>query len=292
MTAGDRAFTGVVYALLFVVLVMIAFPLWYVLVASISAPAEVMHGNVCIWPKGSNLDAYRKVFTYQKVLTGYRNTIVYTVLGTLINLVMTTATAYPLSRQDFTGRVVIGRLLTFTMFFSGGMIPLYLVVRGLGLYDTMWAILLPASISMFNCIIMRSYFETSIPKELQEAGIIDGCGNIAVLFRIVLPLSMPILAVMVIYYGVQHWNAYFSALIYLSDAKKYPLQLILREILVQFQMQDIMGGDAAAAADQQVMMAEGIKYALIVVSSVPIMMIYPFVQKYFAKGVMVGAVKG
>ena len=213
-------------------------------------------------------------------------------VGTSINLVMTTLTAYPLSRKDFPGRPWVTRLLTFTMFFSGGMIPLYTLVRGLGLYNTMWAILLPASISMFNCIIMRSYFENSVPAEIQEAGIIDGCGNFQVLACIVLPLSMPILAVMVIYYGVQHWNAYFSALIYLSDKKKYPLQLILREILVQMQSQDILGGDFAAAADEQVMMAEGIKYALILISSLPVMMIYPFVQKYFAKGVLVGAVKG
>ena len=219
------------------------------------------------------------------MLTGYRNTIGITVLGTLINLVMTIAVAYPLSKKDFWGRNGITVLFTITVFFTGGMVPNFLLVRDLGLYDTIWALILPSAVSMWNLVIMRTYFQSSIPEEICESAYIDGCSNIAALVRIVLPLSMPILAVMVIFYGVNHWNSYFNALLYLRDRNKYPLSLVLREILLQGMGQEKTGAELVdSAAD--LLLFETLKYAVIIVSSLPMLILYPVLQRYFVKGVM------
>jgi putative aldouronate transport system permease protein len=288
---GDRIFDAVNISLLTGVLVIVLYPLVFVLSASISDPLLVMQGQVWLWPKGLNLDAYARVFQNSDIMTGYRNVIVYTILGTAINVILTIAAAYPLSRRDFVGRNVMMLFIVATMFFSGGLIPTYLVVKGLALNGTMWALLLPGAVSVFNLIIMRTFFQNTIPTELQESAVMDGASNFRILFTIVLPLSMPVIAVIILYYAVGHWNSYFSALIYLSDRSQYPLQLFLRELLIMNQMQDMMSGDSESAAKQQ-MLGEALKYAVIIVSSVPVLLLYPFMQRYFVKGVMIGAIKG
>lgn len=236
---GERVFEGIVYAALGLVLLIVIYPLIYVLSASLSEPAAILRGEIWLLPKGFTFDAYRKVFENRDIMTGYLNTILYTVTGTSINLLFTTMAAYPLSRRDFYGRNLITALIVFTMFFSGGMIPLYLLIRDLHMLNTIWALVIPGAMSVWNIIIMRTFFQTSIPFEIQESAFIDGCSNIQTLLRIVLPLSMPIIAVMTLFYAVGHWNAFFNALIYLTDRDKYPLQLFLREILIQEQMDEM-----------------------------------------------------
>lgn len=286
---GDLIFDIINTSLLVLVLVVVLYPLIYVVTASVSDMMLVVQGKVWLWPKGFNIDSYKAVFGNSKILIGYRNTIFYTIVGTTINLIMTIAGAYPLSRKDFVGRNIFTLFFTFTMFFSGGLIPTYLMIKSLGMYNSIWVMLIPGAVGMWNMIIMRTFFQNSIPLELQEAAFIDGCTNFGVLFKIVLPLSAPIIAVMVIFYAVGHWNAFFTALIYLKDHNKFPLQLILREILIVNDMQDMVDANSVV---QQAMMAESIKYAVIIVSSLPVLMLYPFLQKYFVKGVMVGAIKG
>jgi len=289
-TKADKVFETINVIILSLVLVIILYPLIFVVVASVSDPLRVLQGEVWLWPKGLNLESYKLVFSHSQIMIGYRNTLFYTLLGTLINLVMTTLGAYPLSRRDFRARSFFTFLFTFTMFFSGGMIPTYLVVKQLGLLDKIWAMLLPGAVSVWNMTIMRNYFQTSIPFELQESAMIDGCGNLSLLIRIVLPLSVPIIAVMVIFYGVGHWNSYFNALIYLTDQNKYPLQLVLRSILMKEETSEMIAADDSVIRRQ--MMAEILKYAAIIVSSVPVLLLYPFLQKYFVHGIMVGALKG
>jgi putative aldouronate transport system permease protein len=262
-----------------------------VLIASISAPETVMRGEVWLWPKELSFVGYERLFANKEIIQGFLNTVLYTVTGTALNLVMTIAAAYPLSRADFKGRNGFMLIIVFTMFFSGGMIPSYLLVKELGMLDTIWAMIIPSAVSVWNIIIMRTFFQNSIPKEMQEAAFIDGCSNMRVLFRIVLPLSGPILAVMVLFYAVGHWNSYFTALIYLSDRSNYPLQLFLREILVQGQMQEMVDISDDSLA-RSLMDAEAIKYAAVIVTNLPMLLLYPFLQKYFVKGVMIGAIKG
>jgi putative aldouronate transport system permease protein len=288
---GDRIFDALNITILTAVLIIVLYPLVFVISASVSDAMLVMQGKVWLWPRGFNLDAYKRVFQNSDILMGYRNVIFYTVLGTAINIVMTIAGAYPLSRKDFVGRNALMLLITFTMFFNGGLIPTYMVIKGLGLVNTFWALLLPGAVSVWNLIIMRTFFQNTIPVELQESAVIDGASNFRILFSLVLPLSIPVIAVIVLYYAVGHWNAYFSALIYLSDRNQYPLQLFLREILVMNQMQDMMEGASETAAQQQ-MLAESLKYAVIIVSSIPVLLLYPLLQRYFVKGVMIGAIKG
>jgi len=290
-TLGDKLFDWAVHALLALVCVIVMYPLLFVLVASFSSPDAVMRGEVWLWPKGLTWVGYSKIFQNREILTGYMNTILYTVIGTSINLVMSIAAAYPLSRKDLYGRNVISALLVFTMFFSGGMVPTYLLIKSLGMLNTMWALIIPGAISVYNVLIMRTFFQNGIPYEMQEAAAMDGCSNMSTLIRIVLPLSMPIIAVMILFYSVGHWNAYFSALMYLTDREKYPLTLFLREILIQGQMQEMQGiGDDVHA--NAVMESEAIKYAVVIVANLPVLMLYPFLQKYFVKGVMIGAIKG
>ncbi|WP_163883018.1 carbohydrate ABC transporter permease [Paenibacillus favisporus] len=292
-TIGDRISGAFIYAALAVILVLVLYPLIYVLSASVSEPSAVIEGRMWLFPVDLTFTGYNKIFHNEEVLIGYRNTILYTVVGTAINLFMTTAAAYPLSRKDFAGRGVITAILVFTMFFSGGLIPTYLLIKSLHMINTIWALILPGAVSVYNIIIMRTFFQMSIPPELQEAAAIDGCGNLQTLWRIILPLSMPILAVMVLFYSVGHWNSYFNALIYLSERSKFPLQLFLREILVKGEVDNmVQGGAAMIGQDQQILDAEIIKYAMVVVANVPIFLLYPFLQKYFVKGIMIGAIKG
>lgn len=288
---GDKVFNVVNGLLIAVILITIIYPLWFVIIASVSDPARVLGGQVVLWPRDFTLQGYRMVFRDPMIMTGYRNTLFYTVTGTAINLVMTILAAYPLSRKDWVGRGFFMGVLMFTMFFSGGIIPTYLMMNSLGMVNTIWAMILPGAVSVYNTIIMRTFFLNSIPPELQEAAQVDGCSNTRLLLQIVLPLSKQILAVMVLFYGVAHWNAFFNALIYLTESKRYPLQLVLRSILIQNTASQDMLGDLDTMGSR-VMMAETIKYALIIVSTLPMMILYPFLQKFFEKGVMVGAVKG
>jgi putative aldouronate transport system permease protein len=288
---GDRWFDTANIALLSLVLVIVLYPIIYVVSASLSNPTLVLQGQVWLLPKELSLEAYRRVFENADIMIGYRNTILYTVVGTFVNIVMTTAGAYPLSRRDFYGRNAIMAFFVFTMFFSGGIIPTYLVIKSLGIINTFWVMILPGAVSVFNLIIMRTFFQNTIPLELQESAFMDGSTNTRILVSIVLPLSMPIIAVLILYYAVGHWNAFFNALIYLSDRNQYPLQLFLREILIQNQMEEMMSGDTQSMVEQQ-NLAEGLKYAIIVVSSLPVLILYPALQKYFEKGIMIGAIKG
>ncbi|WP_322170899.1 carbohydrate ABC transporter permease [Acutalibacter caecimuris] len=288
---GDLAFDIINTVLLVLIMLVILYPLYFIVIASLSDPLEVLAGKVILYPKNFSVDAYGMVFKDGNIMTGYRNTLFYTVFGTAINIALSVLAAYPLSRRDFVGKKFFTMVLTITMFFSGGMIPLYLTVSSLGLLDTIWAILLPGAISVWNVVIIRTYFQTSIPFELTEAAMVDGATNFQLLFRVILPLSTPVIAVMVLFYGVAHWNAFFNALIYISSKQLYPLQLVLRSILIQNTPSDEMMADLDNAASRQ-LLAETIKYALIVVATAPIIAVYPFLQKYFVKGIMVGAVKG
>ncbi|GIN69954.1 sugar ABC transporter permease [Bacillus sp. J14TS2] len=288
---GDRTFGIVNFLLLCLILVIVIYPLIFVLSASISNPELLLKGEIRLLPKEITFDGYAKVFKNNDVMRGYLNTFIYTGVGTVINLMMTTAGAYALSRKNLFGRNVITALLIFTMFFSGGMIPTYLVIKDLHMLNTIWAMVIPGAISVYNLIIMRTFFQTSIPNEIEEAAHIDGCSNLQTLFRIVLPLSTPIIAVMTLFYAVTHWNSFFDGLIYLTDRSKFPLQLILREILIQEDVAD-MDATMVESVVQQAMSVEGMKYALVVVANIPVLIMYPFVQKYFVKGVMIGSLKG
>jgi len=288
---GDRAVEWMIYAALVLVSVVVLYPVFFVGIASISNPENVMRGEVWLWPKNISLVGYERLFANSELMKGYGNTLLYTVAGTMLNLVMTIAAAYPLSRPDFSGRTIFTILIVFTMFFSGGMIPTYLLIKDLGMLDTFWVMIIPSALSVWNMLIMKTFFQNSIPKEIQEAAFMDGCSNMKVLTRIVLPLSGPVLAVMVLFYAVGHWNSYFNALIYLSDRDKYPLQLFLREILVQGQMQEMVDISDDSLA-RSMMDAEAIKYAAVIITNLPMLILYPFLQKYFIKGVMIGAVKG
>lgn len=287
---SEKTFDRIIIIIGLVVMIVIMVPVLFVLAASFSDPEYVLNGEVLLWPKGFTIEAYKRVFENKEIWRGYLNTIIYTVLGTSISLTLTILAAYPLSRKRLRGRNVIMLGIIFTMYFSGGMIPEYLLVRDLGIYNSMWALLIPTAISTYNLIVAKTFFENSIPEEVYESVSIDGCGNIRTLFSIVLPLSKAIVAVLTLYYAVALWNSYYSALIYLRDEAKAPLQIILRNILLIGQTEQMGTNDVGMA--EKIKFAESIKYAVIVVSSIPMLVIYPFVQKYFVKGVMVGAIKG
>ncbi|MFD0620712.1 carbohydrate ABC transporter permease [Paenibacillus sp. GCM10027629] len=289
-TTGDRVFEWVNYMLLAIILLMIIYPLLFVISASISNPQEVNSGNMWLLPKDITFIGYQKIFQNKEILNGYLNTILYTTLGTSINLVMTILAAFPLSRKNLAGKNVIMAMFVFTMFFSGGLIPSYMLVKNLGMLNTVWALVIPSAVSVWNIIIMRTFFQQSIPSEIHEAAAMDGSSDFHMLLKVILPLSMPILAVMTLFYSVAHWNSYFNALIYLTDQDRFPLQLILREILVQNQMEQM--SESSDALTDQILYAQTIKYAVIIVANLPVLMLYPFLQKYFTKGIMIGAVKG
>ena len=291
ISAADRLFDFGVYTFLILVLLIVLYPLYFVLIASFSDPMAVMGGRVLVAPVAPTLDAYRLVFRNSQVWNGYRNTILYTLSGTTLNLLLSIAAAYPLSRRGLKGRSFVMGMLVVTMFFSGGLIPTYLVIRTLGLPNTFAVMILPEALSVYNVMIMRTFFMHTIPYELEEAAYVDGATHLRTLRSIVLPLSKPILAVMVLYYAIAHWNSYFNALIYLKDQWRYPLQLVLRTLLIQAQASEESFADVSGTFNR-VMLGETMKYALIIVASIPVLCLYPMLQKYFVQGVMIGSVKG
>jgi multiple sugar transport system permease protein/putative aldouronate transport system permease protein len=290
-SAGDRAFVIFIYVMLSLIFITVAFPLIYIISASFSDPQAVIGGKVWLWPVRPTLRGYEAVFKNPKLMTGFFNSFYYMILGTVVNLIMTMLCAFPLTRKQFRARNVIAALMVFTMYFSGGMVPLYMVVKNLGLVDTRLAMIIPAALSVWNMILCRTYIASTIPEALYESAALDGCSPLRFLVSIVVPLSAPILAVLALYYGVAHWNTYFNALIYLNRTELVPLQIVLREILVLNRIDPVMIADVRELAAKQGL-TDLLKYSVIVVGSAPVMAIYPFVQKYFVRGVMIGAVKG
>ncbi len=287
---GDKTFDIALIGISLLIMVVIAYPLYFVIIASFSQPEAVLGGKLRFLPIGFNIESYKMVLSERKVWIGYRNTLLYTVLGTCLNLILTTLAAYALSRKDMPWRTPLTFVISFTMLFGGGMIPVYMVVRSLHLTDTIWSMVIPNAIATYNLLVMKNYFQSSIPEELQEAAAIDGCSHFKTLMKVVLPLSTPILAVIVLFYAVGHWNAFFNAVIYLRNQELFPLQIVLRDILLQNSLEAV-GGDLTGMYEK-VMRGETMKYALIIVASAPVIIMYPFVQKYFVKGIMVGAIKG
>lgn len=290
ITRGDRIFYAIIYSALGLLTLIVLYPLIYIVSSSFSAPAAVLAGKVVLWPVDFSLEGYTSVFKNQYIGIGFRNSVLYTVCGTFLNVLMTMMCAYPLASRDLPHRGKIMFIFTFTMFFSGGMIPNYLLMRDLHLLDNALSVILPGMISIYNMIIARSFIQ-SLPYDLYEAAEVDGCSDLRYFITMVLPLSKACMAVIALYYAVGHWNSYFNAFLYLNDREKYPLSLFLREILVSNQMTEAMDMDPELLERKQGL-ADVLKYSLIVVSSVPIMCVYPFVQKYFVKGVMIGSLKG
>jgi putative aldouronate transport system permease protein len=290
-SSGDRIFTIVNFMLLTVILLVVIYPLVYVVSASFSSSTAVISGRVWLLPVEPTLAGYTAIFQYSRIWTGFMNSIIYTLVGTSLNVVLTVMASYPLSRKDLVGRKAITMYFLFTMMFSGGLIPTYLLVNSLGLVDTRLAMILPVALSVWNVIIARTYFQTTIPDELLEASQMDGCNDFRFLKSVVIPVSGPIIAVISLFYAVSHWNQFFNALIYLKSPSLFPLQLILRDILVQNEVDMSQMTDAKDMAER-LGLQELLKYSLIVVATVPLMIVYPFVQKHFVKGVMIGSLKG
>ncbi len=287
---GDRVFDLANAAIMTVVCVAIAYPLYYVLVASLTDPTIVNSGKILLYPEKLFMGGYRKIFEYRPIWTGYANTVLYTVGGTLMAIVATIPCAFALSRRELWGRKLLNFLFTFTMFFSGGIIPLYLIINTVGIYDTVWAMILPTAVSVYNLIVCRSFFDSNIPDELYDASKIDGSNDFDFFFRIVIPLSSTIMAVMILFYATSIWNSFMNALMFMGTQDKMPLQVILRNLVLSNQTTALTSSGTEVA--QRMKMAEQLKYAIIVVSALPLLVSYPFVQKYFAKGVLMGAVKG
>ena len=289
----DTIFNIFNYTFLTIALILVLYPVIYIISASFSDAGAVAAGWVFLLPVKPTLEGYEAVFKYPRIWSGYANSLYYTIIGTSINIVMTLLAAYPLSRRDFKGRNVIMFLFAFTMFFSGGMVPIYLLMNKLGMLNTRWAMVIPNAVTVWNIIIARTYIQTTIPDELLDASRIDGCSDSRFIVQVVVPLCKPVVAVLTLWYAVGHWNSYFPALIYLKDAKLFPLQIILREVLVM----NLVDPSWVQFLDfeeylRRQQLRELLKYALIVVASVPVLLLYPLVQRYFVKGIMIGAVKG
>lgn len=285
----DRAFDWSIYAILVLLVIVTLYPLLYVLFASVSDANELISYRGLLWkPLGFSMDAYRSVMDNPGIVSGYKNTLFILVFGVLLNLFMTSLGAYVLSRKNVMWNNIFMFIIVFTMFFNGGLIPLYLMVKNVGLLDSLWSTIIPFSISTFNLIIMRTAF-MGIPDGLEESAKIDGANHFTILFRIIIPLSMPVIAVMILYYAVDKWNGWFYASVFIKTRDLFPLQLILREILIS-NSTDSMA--ASASAGDRFQIGETIKYATIVVATVPVLCLYPFVQRFFVKGVMVGSLKG
>ncbi|WP_102709091.1 carbohydrate ABC transporter permease [Paenibacillus castaneae] len=279
------------YGLLTIVLLIVLYPLYFVVIASFSNPTLVNSGQVTLIPKGINFEGYVRIFNDKMILTGYGNSLLYTALGTLISVAITIPGAYALSRRELAGRNLVMYMIVFTMFFNGGLIPTFILVKNLGLYNSFWSLILPVAVIPWNLIIARTFFQTSIPDELREAAQIDGCNEFRFFFRIALPLSSALIAIMVLFYAVGYWNTYFSALIYLKDETLYPLQLVLRNILIANTISpDMM--ENVEQASKQLEIASLIQYGVIIVAAFPLLILYPFLQRYFVKGVLVGSIKG
>lgn len=287
----DKIYYVVTNIVLGLIMLIVLMPLINVIANSFSAPSAVVAGRVKFWPVEFSVRGYEAVFEYDSVLTGYRNSFIYMIVGTVINLVMTMLAAYPLANPKLPYRNAFMMMFTFTMFFGGGMIPNYLLLRDLRMLNTIWAMVIPGAISVYNMIIVRTFIQSNIPLELSEAAELDGCNEFLYLTKIVLPLSKAVIAVIALYYAVAHWNSYFNAFLYLNDPDKKPLQLVLREILVlnSINQEQLLMAEENQA---QIGMAELLKYSVIIVASLPVIIMYPFVQRYFVKGVMIGSVKG
>jgi putative aldouronate transport system permease protein len=288
-STGDKIFLFVIYVALSILLIIVLYPLIYVLSSSLSSPSAVTSGRVWLWPVNFSLKGYETLLRTPQVITGYVNSLIYTAAGTAISVILTIMIAYPLSRRTLYGRTVLMMLITFTLLFNGGLIPTYMVVRQMGLIDSRWALLIPSAIWAWQVIIARTFFQSSIPEELMDASDIDGCTDLRFIWSVVLPLSKPIIAVLGLFYAVGQWNAYFDALIYLKSAKLFPLQLILRSIIILNNSSNSL--DALKQVERQ-QISELLKYSLIVVSSLPVLIVYPFVQRFFVQGLLVGSVKG
>lgn len=288
----DRAVYFINYVLLTLLLVVVLYPIIYIVSCSFSSGDALMSAKVRFLPVEPTLESYETVFEYNSIWTGYMNSIIYTVSGTVLNIALTLLAAYPLSRDDFRGKKFFTILFVFTMMFNGGLIPTYLLVKNLNLTDTMWAVILPTAVSAYNMIVARTFFKQSIPKEMLEAAEIDGCTDFRFFWKIVLPLSAPIVAVLCLWVAVGLWNSYFNPMIYINSESKYPLQLVLRKILLMSQVDFTTASVDPEKLAKNQYLSEMLKYGTIVISSLPLMIIYPFVQKYFVKGVMIGSVKG
>lgn len=291
ISKSDRLFLFIVYGTVILISLLILYPLWFVIIASISDPNLVATGKVLFLPKGVTFEGFKYIFRDPRIWSGYYNTIRYTLVGTMLALFITIPAGYALSRNDMLGRGLIMKLLIVTKYFSGGLIPTYLVVKKLGLVNTPYVLMILGSFSVFNLILCRTYFLNTMPIELQEAAEIDGCGIFQYFMKIVIPLSKSIIAIMVLYYAVGHWNSFFNGLIYVTDSDLYPLQLILRDILITGQSVDPSTVDPESL-ELMKQIARTIQYGVIIVSSLPVLVLYPFVQKHFVKGVMIGSVKG
>ncbi len=297
---SDRIFDFLNVAFMLLFTLIILYPLYFTVIASFSEPYDVAKGNVTFWVKGFTTEAYSNVFKNSRIWQGYLNSILYTAAGTAFNLVLTIPAAYVLSKKELPGRTAIAWYFLFTMFFGGGLIPSYILVQRLGLLNRFSTLIILGAFGVYNMVIARVYFQTSIPESLYEAAHIDGCGEFRVFFGIALPLAMPVVAVIALFCAVGKWNDYFTGLIYLSSKKLYPLQLVLRSILIlnenMLKALDRQSGDASGEAKQAAIrmayMAQAMKYSLIMISSLPMLVAYPFVQKYFVKGMMVGSLKG
>ncbi len=287
----DIVFLAINNTFLIICLIVVLYPLIFVVSSSFSDPAAVASGKVWLFPVKPTLKAYKTVFGYHSIWVGFKNSFIYLIFGTILNIFCTMLAAFPLSRREFYGRGVFTFIFAFTMYFGGGLVPTYLLINSLGLLDTRAVMIIPGMVNVWQIFICRAYFQTNIPDELFEVSQLDGCGEIHFLFKIVFPLSTPIIAVLSLYTGVGIWNSYFNAMIYLSKESLFPLQIILRSILVLSQI-DLTQIDEAEAVQQLLGLSNLMKYAIIVVASVPVMILYPFVQKHFVKGVMVGAIKG
>lgn len=290
-TVSDRIFDAVNMVVMIILCILIVYPLYYVLIASFTEPSIVASGKMLFYPEIPFLDGYVRIFEYRPIWQGYLNTAIYTMVGVLICIVTTIPAAYALSRDDLFGVKVLNLLFTFTMFFSGGIIPMFILLRTIKIYNSIWAIVFPSAVSVFNLIVCKTFFMTNIPRELHDAAVVDGCSDFRFFFQIVLPLSSTIIAVMVLFYGTRFWNDYMNALMYLADDSKMPLQVVLRNLIIVNTVASSMYTDPEELA-VRAKLAEQLKFGIIVVSAAPLMIVYPFVQKYFAIGVTVGAVKG
>ncbi len=289
--AADPVFNFFAIGMLLVAIVAILYPLYFIVIASVSEPSEILNGNVWLWPQGFTLEGYTRIFADETIIRGFGNSILYTVVGTAISVAAILCAAYALSRKDLYGRTFFMLLFVITMFIDGGLIARYLVVRDLGMLNTIWAIVLPGAIGVWNLIIARAFFENNVPEELREAAQLDGANDFRFFFQIVLPLSKPLIFLMIMIHLVANWNAFFDALIFLNDETMYPLQLVLRNVLIQSEVTAAGGTgalDSYAAAQR---LGELIKYGMIVVSTIPLLIVLPFMQKHFTKGALLGAVK-
>lgn len=285
----DRVLNVFLYVFLAIFLILCAYPVYFVLIASFSNATVVNSGKLMLWPEGFHLLGYKFVFSDVRILTGYKNTLIYTVGGTVLGLFVSLLAGYSLSRSDLPGRKVLMALMVFTMYFGGGLIPTYITIKNMGLVDTRALMIILGSVSVYNIILIRTFFQSNLPTELQEAAFIDGCTNTRFFFQFALPLSSAIIAVIALYLAVGYWNSYFNALIYINSNAKKPLTLFIRELLLSQENNEVADGELASDFKR---MAQVVKYAVIVVATAPIMCMYPFLQKYFVKGVMIGSIKG